>query len=207
MHGVSTTDGVHPGLREPDVADLAVGDEVGEGADGVFDRGAGVDAVLVVEVDVVSPQTPERAFDSGADVRWAAVEVPGVAGVRDEAELGCEHDLVAAVLDGPADQLLVVVGPVDLGGVEESDAEVECAVDRTDGLGFVGDAVRAGHAHGAEADARDLELPQVGCSHDVPLSAAALARTTVSSFTVNAASPCSARPTLPVCPRVHPLCR
>jgi hypothetical protein len=38
------------------VADLAVLDEVGECADGVLDRCARVDAVLVVEVDVVGAE-------------------------------------------------------------------------------------------------------------------------------------------------------
>jgi hypothetical protein len=38
------------------VQDLALGDQVGQCADGVLDRGARVDAVLVVEIDAVGPQ-------------------------------------------------------------------------------------------------------------------------------------------------------
>ena len=45
-----------PRLRQPDVADLALGHQFGDGADGVLDRGVGVDAVLVVQVDVVGAE-------------------------------------------------------------------------------------------------------------------------------------------------------
>ena len=37
----------------------------------------------------------------------------------------------------PAHEFLVDVGAVDLGGVDERDTEVECAVDGADGLGVV----------------------------------------------------------------------
>ena len=63
-------------------------------------------------------------------------------------------------LDRPADELLVGVRAVDLGGVDVGDAEVERAVDGADRLG-VGAArieVVAGHRHRAESDARDVEF-------------------------------------------------
>ena len=43
--------------------------------------------------------------------------------------------LVALALDGAADQLLVRVRPVDVGGVEEGDAELERAMQRRDRFG------------------------------------------------------------------------
>jgi hypothetical protein len=73
--------------------------------------------VLVVQVDVVGAEPLQRSLDCDADARGAAVEDAGAAtGVRDDAELRRQHDLVAAALDGPADQLLVVEGAADLGG-------------------------------------------------------------------------------------------
>ena len=58
-----------------------------------------------------------------------------------------------------ADELLVGEGAVDLGGVDQRDAEVERAVDGADGLGVVGAGagVGGGHAHAAETDAADVE--------------------------------------------------
>ena len=53
-----------------------------------------------------------------------------------------------------------MVRAVDLGGVEEGDAELEGLVDGADGLRLIGDgAVSPGHSHGAETDTRDLEIP------------------------------------------------
>jgi hypothetical protein len=62
------------------VPDLALGYELGEGADCVLDGRVRVDAVLVAEVDVIGSQPLQRSFDRGADVRGAAVEYAGVAG-------------------------------------------------------------------------------------------------------------------------------
>ena len=63
-------------------------------------------------------------------------------------------------------------GPVDLGGVDVGDAEVEGAVDGADRLRVVQGAlagVGAGHGHRAEADAGDLEGPEVCVLHGVVL--------------------------------------
>jgi len=54
--------------------------------------------------------------------------------MRDVTELGREYDLVPASLDGAADQFLVDVGAVRLGGVDVGDAEVQCPLDGTDRL-------------------------------------------------------------------------
>ena len=84
------------------------------------------------------------------------------AGVGDEPELGGEHHVVAAALDGPADEFLVDVRAVDLGGVDEVDAEVERAVDGADGFGVVGAGagVAVRHAHCAKADARYCQVAE-----------------------------------------------
>ena len=77
MHRVGSADRVGPGLGQADVADLALRDQLGEGADGVLDGRVRVDPVLVVQVDVVGAEPLQGPFDRGADVRRAAVEVPG----------------------------------------------------------------------------------------------------------------------------------
>jgi hypothetical protein len=124
--------------------------------------------VLVVQVDVVGAQPPQRAVDRGAYVRRAAVEVAGAAaGVGDHAELGRHHDLVAAASNGAADEFLVGEWPVDLGGVQEGDAQVEGSVDGADRLGVVaaGAGVGGRHPHGTQTDAGDVQLPQLDVLH------------------------------------------
>ena len=73
------------------------------------------------------------------------------------AELRREHDLVAAVGDRLADELLVRERAVHVGRVEEGDAELERAVDRRDRLASSAVAVELGHPHAAESERGDLE--------------------------------------------------
>ena len=141
------------GLREPEVADLARVHQLGHRPDRLLDRHVGVDAVLVVEVDVVDPEAPQRRVAGRPHVVRAAVDAAHarVVGVAHDAELGGQHHLVAAVGDRPPDQLLVGARAVHVGGVEQRDPEVERAVDRRDRLGLVGAAVELRHAHAAQA--------------------------------------------------------
>jgi len=97
--------------------------------------------VLVVEVDVVESEPLERALERFVHVLRAAVHLMAAVLVEDVAELRREDDLVAAVGDRAADELLVLARAVDVGRVDQVDAEVERPVDRGDRLLFVGLAV------------------------------------------------------------------
>ena len=80
---------------------------------------------------------------------------PGVAAVLVEvqAELGGDHDLVADRGERFADEFFVGERPVDLGGVEERDAEIDRGADERDGVVACRDrAVALGHAHAAETE-------------------------------------------------------
>jgi hypothetical protein len=54
------------GLREPEVAHLALGDELGHRAHGLLDRHLGVDAVQVEQVDVFGAQARQGRLTAGA---------------------------------------------------------------------------------------------------------------------------------------------
>ncbi len=154
---VGASDGGGGGFRKAEVFNLASFDELGHGADGVFDRGVGIDAVLVVEIDVIEAEALERSIAGLADVLGLARDAPegGVFSFAEIGELGGEKDFVAAGLDGVADQLFVVAHAVDVGGVEEGDAEVERAKEGGGGLFVVAFAVELAHAHAAETLAGD----------------------------------------------------
>ena len=158
VRGVRAADGGGRRLGEAEVAHLAGGDQLGHRADGLLDRDRLVDAVLVVEVDVVDAEPLQRGVARGADVLRAAVDAdPGAVGEPLVAELGGELDLVAAAGDRLADQLLVGERAVHVGGVEEGHAEVERAVDGGEAGRLVGAAVELRHAHAAEAERGDVE--------------------------------------------------
>ena len=131
VHGVRPADRRGRGLGDAEVADLAGRDDLGQGAPGLLDGRVAVDAVLVVEVDVVHAEPPERVVDGLADVLRTAVDAAATAVLAAHvAELGRQLHLVAAAGDRPAHELLVGERPVHVGGVQEGHAEVEGAVDR-----------------------------------------------------------------------------
>ncbi len=154
---VGSADGCGGGFGEAEVFDLACFYEVGHRAYGVFDGGLRVDAVLVVEVDVVDAEALEGCVAGGFDVLWLAADGPvgWVFFFADVGEFCCEEDLVAAWADGFADQLFVVADAVGVGGVEEVDSEIERAEEGCGRLFVVALAVELAHAHATESHAGD----------------------------------------------------
>ena len=120
LDGVGASDRAGARFGESEVADLAGGDEVADGAGDVFDGDVGVDAVLVEEVDVVGAEPPEGVVGDLADAFGAAVGAVGWPAVG-EPELGGDDDLVADRFEGLSDEELVAALSVGLGGVEERD--------------------------------------------------------------------------------------
>ena len=108
-----------------------------------------VGAVDLVEVDPVGAEAPQRVLDLGDDPAARTAAVVGVLAHR-HAELGGQHDVVAAALECLADDLLGLAGGVDVGGVDEVDPGIQGAVDDADRVVVVGVAPGAEH-HRAEA--------------------------------------------------------
>ncbi len=78
-------------------------------------------------------------------------------GTAHDAELGGEHDFVAARLHDLCQQPLVGAHAVDIGGIEEVDADIERGIEHTQIRDFIGRSVEVRHAHAAEADRRDFQ--------------------------------------------------
>ncbi len=160
MHRVSPAQRGRAGLGEAEVAHLAGADEIGHGPDDLLDRHRRVHPVLVEQVDPIGPEPLQRGFDDLPDMLRAAVEAGDPAlGIDPEAELGRQHDPVPPVAgQAAAQQLLVGIGPVDLGGVDQRDPPVHRLEQR--GLAFRSvraPAVGEGHAHAPETQGRDFE--------------------------------------------------
>jgi hypothetical protein len=146
------------GLADAEEPHLARGHELGHGAPGLLDRERGVDAVLIVEVDVIDAEALQRRVARAAHVVGVPVHHAEAAfGPALVPELGREDHLVAPARDGLADEELVGAEAVDVGGVEEVDAELERAVDGGDGLGVVNRPVGPAHAHAAEPQRGDRQ--------------------------------------------------
>lgn len=157
-HPVGTFEGFRRGFAEADVADLAGLHQVGEGADAVLDGHLRVHAVLIVKVQAVGTEALQAAFDGAADIRRAAVDAArlGIGRVADDAELAGQEHLLAFAAQGLAEQFLVAVRAVHVGGIEEVQPEFHGAMQGGDGLlAVAAGGVEVGHAHAAEADGGD----------------------------------------------------
>ena len=115
-----------PHRRGADVAGLAGLDDVVQGLHGLLDRRVGVEAVDLVEVDVVGAEAGQEASICSMIALRDRPAPPGTV-VHLEIHLGGQDDVVAAavLLQRPADDLLRAAGAVDVGGVPEGDAELD----------------------------------------------------------------------------------
>ena len=149
--------------RRPDVADLAGLDHVVQRLHRLLDRRPGIEAVDLVEVDVVHTEPAQARIDLGHD--RLARQADGVAATAHRpVHLGRQDDLVTVgeISERSADDLLARADGVDVRRVEEVDAGVEGILDETStGVLVERPRVVAGHriaeAHASDADAGDLE--------------------------------------------------
>ena len=121
-----------PGMhrRGADVAGLAGLDDVVQRFERLLDRRVVVQAVDLVEIDVVHAEPAQAVVDLGHD-RLARQAGAVRAGAHPAIDLGGDDDLVAAgeVLDRAAEDLLAVAERIAVRGVEEIDAGFERLLD------------------------------------------------------------------------------
>ena len=114
--------------------------------------------MLVVQVDDVDAEATKRVVAGLQHVLGLAVHAHERAVLAAlVAELGGEHDLASAVLDGAPHEQLVRERTVHVGGVEEVHPAVERLVDRGDRLVVVADPVELAHTHATQSLLGDFE--------------------------------------------------
>src|SRR5277367_4368973 len=169
------------GLAHAEIAHLAGQDQLVQRPPGLLDRYVGIEAMLVVQVDVVHVQTAKRRITGGPDhlgprvhrdpecvtrgcghLSRGARSDPIFAGdvVDLQTELGGDDDFVTTFGDDLAQQdLVAMVAAVGLRGVPEADTHVEGSVQCSQTLGLVGrTVVFVGHRIAPDAKGRYLEI-------------------------------------------------
>src|SRR5674476_1536941 len=144
-----------------DVAHLPGLDHVVERFHRLFDRRLGVEAVDLVEVDVVGAQPGQRGVDLLHHRAARQALTAGPVGHLPE-QLRRQDDVLAAgvLADRVTHDLLARPGGVDIGRVPERDAQLEgLPEDRLSGILVEGPAPlgRVAEAHAAQTDPADLE--------------------------------------------------
>src|SRR5690606_40629629 len=105
MDGMGAGDDLRRRLGEADVADLASLHEIGERPDRLLDRRGGIDAMLIIEIDVIRTEALQRSITSGFRVFGRPFEaLPAAVLATDDPELGRQGDLLTTPLQGLADQ-------------------------------------------------------------------------------------------------------
>src|SRR5260370_3189689 len=157
MDGDGATDGGDAGFRQFDVANFGFANQVGHGADGFLDRSVSIDAVLVVQINVIDGEALEAGFASAAGVLGLSVYAARlrIIKIAHNTEFGGQHDLIALAFDRAAHEFFVLEWAVHVGGVEKVAAEFAGPVTGSDGLPFVARSVQFGHAHAAECEGRN----------------------------------------------------
>jgi len=96
--------------------------------------------VELQQIDVVGSKPGERSLAGAADIGGRRVR-SGRLGItllcERVSELGRDHDAIAIRSERLAEDPLAVSGAVDVGGIEERNAEVECRPDRSRRLAVV----------------------------------------------------------------------
>src|SRR5205814_2876411 len=158
---------LRPGLREAEIAYLAGFDQPRHRAHRLLDRHLRIDAVQVVEVDVVNAELREARLAGGSHVLGPAVVGLAAVGVVDVAELAADDDAVAPPFERAAEHALVPSFHVAVGGVEERDADIHRAVHGRDLHLVVALAEVRGGAARAQAYDRDRRavLPELAVFH------------------------------------------
>ena len=92
MDGGGLPDGRRRRFGQAQVADLALADKVGHGADGLFDGRIGIDPVLIVEVDDLDAQPLQTRLAAGFDVVRPAVDALETGSTRQVLLVECSGD-------------------------------------------------------------------------------------------------------------------
>jgi hypothetical protein len=124
---MGTPDRGRRGLGQSQVSDLAGFDKFGHRTHSVFDRSFGVDAVLIVQIDMIDAEPLQRGIARASDILRLSANRPGI-GVffrSDVRKLRGQKYFVAAATDCFPDKLFVVADPINVCRIEEVDSEVE----------------------------------------------------------------------------------
>lgn len=122
MHGVGATDRLGTRFGKAEVPDLALLNQLLDGACHIFDGHLRIDTVLVEQIDHVGLESLQRRLGDLLDVLWPAVEAGGCGEL--EAEFHGDHHLVSERSKGFAHELFIGERPVDFSGVEEGDSAI-----------------------------------------------------------------------------------
>src|SRR5581483_838300 len=119
-----------------DIADLAGANELVERRQSFFDRGLGILAMQLEEIDMIGAEPLQRGVDRLDQMLARGAEAVRTGAGRKRA-LGGDQQAVALALDRLAEDLLRASLVIDIRAVEHRDAAIEADVDHTCSTGRI----------------------------------------------------------------------
>jgi hypothetical protein len=116
--------------------DLAIGDQLAQGLECFVDRGFGVGAVLVVDIDVVGAEPAQADVASFENPAAESSRLIGFV-CRTGSEFGGHYRLVPSAAESPAQEHLGVPTSVALCSIEVIDPGIEGGADHSCSLTFI----------------------------------------------------------------------
>jgi hypothetical protein len=149
MDGVRAAQSLWARLGHAEVSNFALVDEFLHLRERVFDWRVGIDAMLVVEIDVINAEPAQARLAGAANVIGLSIHISRrqVVEVALVTEFRRQNDFVTASLNGFADQFFVSKRAIHVGGVEEGDAEFDRPMNGRDGFALIARAIKFGHSH------------------------------------------------------------
>jgi hypothetical protein len=167
--------GARRGFGQAQVEHLSRLHQLRHGTDRFLNRDPWVDAVLIVQVDMIDTEPLQTGIASRVHILRCSVDSKQRAiGSAHVAKLGGEHNFLAARFQDFGQQAFVGADAITIGRIEEIDADIERGIEHAQIRGFIGRSVVLGHTHAAEANGRDFEAvgPQFATWNDHDFSEA-----------------------------------
>src|SRR5436305_4857303 len=157
MHRMRATDGIGAGVGQTEIAHLAATNQLGHRAYGFFDRRLRIDPMLIIAIDAINAEPAQARFACLPYVLRFAVNAAKTWRIRvaQDSELRRDDNAMAFAANSASEQLLIGVRTINVGGIEEGNPKVDCAIDSGERFHIVVVAVEFRHAHTAESDCRN----------------------------------------------------
>src|SRR5947208_8298447 len=157
MHRMRASDGIGAGFGQTEIAHLADANQLRHRAYGFFDRRLRINPMLIIEIDAVNAEPAQARFACLLHVLGFAVNAAKTWRIRvaQDSELRRDDNSMAFAANSASEQLLIGVRTINVGGIEEGNPKVDCAIDSGERFHIVVVAVEFRHAHTAESDRRN----------------------------------------------------
>src|SRR4029077_120253 len=110
--------------------------------------------MLVIKIDAINAEPAQTRFARLLYVFWFAANPAKSRRIRvtQDSKLCRDDNAMAFAANSASDQFLIRVRTVNIGSIEKSNPQVDCAIDGGERFRIVAVAVKFRHAHTAQSD-------------------------------------------------------